>query len=347
MTQTEERLPLQSPESARQYLFAGMVKFANLLPRGEADAKRFLTIAMSVLTQKPDLLRKASRESVLNCLIECARLNLEPEGTLQHAFLIPYGRECKIQVGYRGLCQLVYREAQVKKVWTAPVWEGEQFRRVLGDEHSIVHVPDDDAEERESSLEGLRGAYACIKLLSDEVDHEWMNLKALLKIKKGSKSDAWENWPVEMARKSPLKRLCKRQQTTSKVLADGIALDDREGKPRDPKEEIEPEVIEVREEFPSPVLSPEDEQQSPPRRWSGPEDYPDDKESRHEINEGIESAWVEFHQLGLDTRVLEMEAEYADYIAPERTSDEEAWKFRDKLIRENLKAKAARKHAAR
>ena len=36
-----------------------MVKFANLLPGGEQDAKRFLTIAMQVLTQKPDLLRKS------------------------------------------------------------------------------------------------------------------------------------------------------------------------------------------------------------------------------------------------------------------------------------------------
>ena len=160
MTQAEERLPLQSPDAAAQYLFHEIRKFSNLLPGTAEDeaAKRFLTIAMQVLTQKPDLLRKCGRMSVLNCLIECARLRLDPEGTLGHAYLIPYGKECTVQIGYRGYCQLVYREGGVKKVWCMPVWDGEQFEEIGGSNPKLIHYPDNSDEERESSLEGMRGA---------------------------------------------------------------------------------------------------------------------------------------------------------------------------------------------
>jgi len=298
-----------------------MVKFANLLPKGEQDAKRFLTIAMQVLTQKPDLLRKATRESVLNCLIECARLRLDPEGALGHAYLIPYKNQCTVQVSYKGFIQLVKRAKSILDCWSYPVWDGEEFKIIAGQERKLIHVPDLTDEERESSFEGLRGTYACAQLFEGVVDFEWMNLATIKKIR--GKSSAWEEWPVEMAKIRPLKRLMKRQQTTEETLANGLALDDREGLPREAKKEIEGEVIEVTTR----------EEETP----LGTEIV---EETRADINTGIERAWKSFHEAKLDPRILDMQGEFADYLNPDMTSDAEAWKFRDHLIRETLKVAA-------
>lgn len=334
---SEERLPLQSPDTARQYLFQNVVSFRNLLPDGEKGVNRFMSIAVNVLSQKPDLLRKATRESVFRCLFECARLRLEPEGTLGHAYLIPYKNVCTVQVGYKGFCQLAYRVDSILKCWCRPVFEGDEFREIGGAHPDLIHVPAERHEDVESSLEHLTHAYACVKLPSSEVDWEVMNKATILKIK--GRSSAWDEWPVEMAKIRPLKRLLKRQRTTEKTLADGVALDDREGAPRDPAKEIEAEVIEVsgeinHEPFASDVAGVKTVNE-------------DADETREEINAGIEKAWTAFHTAKIDTRVLGMEGEYADYLNPEIMSDAQAWRFRDKLIREKLAVEAGQRAASR
>ena len=341
MTQAEERLPLQSTDTAAQYLFQEIRKFQNLLPStgGDRDesAKRFLTIAMQVLSQKPDLLRKCGRVSVLNCLIECARLRLDPEGALGHAYLIPYDRECTVQIGYKGFCQLVFRQ-DVKKVWSDAVFPCDHFRLISGDEprihHKITIEADDD---RESDLEAIIGAYACIILPSGHSDFEWMNLRSIKKTR--GKSSAWKEWPIEMAKIRPLKRLLKRQKTTDTTLNHGMALDDRDGAPRDPKLEIEAEVIEVNTAPTGKDLIPAavavDEVQPVVRAGT--------EESRKEVSARIEKLWYDFHKAKIPELVLEMDRELKDYLDTERTSDAEAWKFADLLARALLVAGARAK----
>jgi hypothetical protein len=132
-----------------------------------------------------------------------------------------------------------------------------------------------------------------------------------------------------------LKRLLKRQQTTSKQLANGIALDDRDGKPRDP--ELETEVIEV-----APKLEAGDTIDLPaggvgvvvdPVPVEVIEKKLKTTEPREELNRRIEALWYDFHEKKLDTGLLEMDRELGDYCDPGMSSDAEAWRFADKLKR--------------
>jgi hypothetical protein len=188
-----------------------------------------------------------------------------------------------------------------------------------------------------------------------------MNLASIKKTR--GKSSAWTDWPIEMAKIRPLKRLLKRQKTTDTTLNHGMALDDRDGVPRNPQVEVEPLAIEVqtgkdlipaaveadrrKNDPPTAVMVPEEDHVARLRK-AHPEDFQAAKvidldkpvETRKQCNDRIEKLWYDFHKAKIPDEALDMDRELKDYMNPERTSDAEAWKFADLLTRALLVAGA-------
>lgn len=187
----------------------------------EKKARNFCGLVYACFQNEPKLLQ-CTRESVLTSVLQAAECDLVPGSAMQHCFLIPYKTHCQLQIGYRGLAEMVQREGAVKKVWANIVYQDEvdagRFEVDFGSGHRLRHDRDpfrDDPPSWEGLLEaGMCGAYACAELASGAVNFEVAGLVPLKQARAMSRSDAWKEWASEMVKKFPLKRLCKRLPKT-------------------------------------------------------------------------------------------------------------------------------------
>ena len=309
---------LATIKQAGDYLCVAHHKeFALMFGGDDKKATTFLAVALANIQREPKLLQ-CNRESIRDSLLEAAQVDLVPGGALGQAFLIPYGRDCQFQIGYKGLAEIVQREGAVKKVWGNVVDQDEvddyNFFVASGSSPPLVHTRDpfrEDPASWEELLEaGLCGAYACAELHNGAVNFEVVGLDVLMRARAMSNSPAYKKWATEMVKKFPLKRLCKRLPKTLSIER-WAAIEEKHGL-RDsidlaPKKE---ETVEIVDGF----FEEEDSKQR----------------TRQAINASIEKTW---HSLQADERrALEMDRELGDYLLEDRTSDAEANHFLDTML---------------
>jgi phage RecT family recombinase len=173
--------------------------------------ERMLGFALTACTRQPDLL-KCTPVSILQSLQESVRVGLDPSGTLGQAYLIPYGKKATLIIGYQGFIQLIYRSGVVKKIYAEAVFEGEHFEVFGGTEQRIIHNIDIDGDRNDEKK--LRGCYAVAVLMTGETLYVWMNKKQLDVIRNRSQSSKsssspWHTDPIEMYKKTPIRRIRK------------------------------------------------------------------------------------------------------------------------------------------
>lgn len=180
--------------------------FSKVLPafmHGQKD--RFLQLAVE-MAQKPEL-ASCSPVSIVAGVMRAAQAGLPLDGT--HAALTPYKGTAQFIPMFQGLIVAAMRNGGVQKIWSAVVYEGDEFRETLGSRPELVHVPAHESRDLSKAL----GAYACAKLPSGEVVFEFMDRGQVLAIKAASKAKGgpWSNpeFEPEMWRKSAVRRLSK------------------------------------------------------------------------------------------------------------------------------------------
>lgn len=331
---------LRTTRDAEEFLLSSVQTFAALKPDPE-DLKRFMGIALNCLDTMPALL-KCTQQSFRNSLIECARLGLEPMGALGHCYLIPYGEVCTVQVGYKGLVQLIQRDGGVQGVWGHVVYEDEvkEGRFVVheGTEHSIVHDRDPFHAE---TTEGVVGAYACFRLPSGKVEFDTMGILHILDLKEKSRGSGkpdspWNTYPLEMYKKCPIKRGSKRvPQLKSDAWERFLRLEENQGVAPEPDPVIDVGLKPRRAGDGDAVII-----ENNPKTYlknEGSESIvvtqEPEAESREQTNERLCTGWRMYTELGGETDELHMDRNFDDYLKPEITSDSEAILFRDRLIR--------------
>ena len=107
---------------------------------------RLLRVAFSSMLANPKLL-DCTPESILNSLMRCAQLGLEP--ILGRAHLVPYTNnrkkppvvEMQFQAGYQGLVDLARRSGEIVDVKPYVVYAKDFFDMELGDTDTITHKP--------------------------------------------------------------------------------------------------------------------------------------------------------------------------------------------------------------
>lgn len=123
-----------------------------------------------------ETLGRCTGMSLLNALVECARLGLEPGGRAGGAYLVPYKRsfkrpdgtweevyEANMQTDYRGEIALLRRGKLIEDIWPRIVYANEEFREEAGTNPVLVHVPRKlDVQNRGEPI----GAYAVIAFKS-------------------------------------------------------------------------------------------------------------------------------------------------------------------------------------
>jgi recombination protein RecT len=176
-------------------------QFALALPK-VCTPERFVRVALTTINKTPKL-AQCTQTSLLACLMDCAALGIEPDG--RRAYLIPYGQESKLIIGYQGLIELARRSGQLS-MWKAElVCDADEFSYENGD---VKHKIDFRKPRGE-----VYAVYSVAKFKDGTMDYEVMTLDEVTDIRdrsKAGKSGPWQTDFSEMAKKTVIRRHAKR-----------------------------------------------------------------------------------------------------------------------------------------
>ena len=183
---------------------AGAKQFATALPK-HINSDRFVRIAITTIRQNPKL-AQCNQESLLGALMVSAQLGLEP-GVLGQCYLIPYGRECQFQIGYKGMIDLLRRSGQLKDIYAYSVYENDEFEMTYGLDRDLKHKP--NLQNKGNFI----GCY-CVAVLKDDARaFEYMTKEEIeahgKKFSKTYGNGPWKSDFESMAHKTVVKKMLK------------------------------------------------------------------------------------------------------------------------------------------
>lgn len=168
--------------------------------------ERLARIAITTMRVTPSLMQ-CSVPSLLGAMVQCAQLGLEPDPRLGLAYLVPYGKDCQLIIGYRGLIQLARRSGDVATVEAHVVYEHDHFDCQWGTEAHLTHRPLILGDRGEAVM-----VYALAKFADGSALWEVMSradVDAIRARSKTSSNGPWKTDYLEMARKTVVRRLSK------------------------------------------------------------------------------------------------------------------------------------------
>lgn len=217
----------KKPDSFPSMLTAYKGEVARALPR-HMNADQVLRVALTAFRMTPKL-AECEPASVFAAVIQASQLGLRAN-MLGECYLIPYGNNCQLIIGYQGLLELVRRSGMVDSIGAYLVREGDDYEVQFGTEPGIRHIPNLDEPGK------VKFGYAVAKLKGGGTHVEIMTIREIEAIRdrssgyktaqKYSKKDTpWLTDFDEMARKTLIRRICK-YLPKSNELAMAIQLDD-------------------------------------------------------------------------------------------------------------------------
>lgn len=210
----------KQPDTLQGWIKAYEGQIAKALP-SVITPERFSRMVLTAITKTPKL-ADCSTPSFMGAMLVAAQLGLEPNTPLGQAYLIPYGKECQFQIGYKGLIDLAYRSEQIKCIMAEIVYENDEFSFEYGLNPELRHKP------ALSDRGNAKWVYAVYKLSGGGFSFKVMSMdEALAHGRKYSKSfgnGPWQTNPEEMAKKTVLKQLLKYAPLKSEFVR-GAAFD--------------------------------------------------------------------------------------------------------------------------
>lgn len=190
-------------------------QIAVALPK-HMTADRFVRVALTALLKTPKLL-DCTKESVIECMLNCSALGLEPDGRRAH--LIPYGNKCTLIVDYKGIVELAKRSGDVAGVFAQTVCEKDDFQWENGEvTHRIDWRQDRGA---------VYAVYSTITFKDGSKQTDVMTRSEVESIRARSRAGSAGPWVTdwnEMAKKTVFRRASK-WITLSPEVADALEKD--------------------------------------------------------------------------------------------------------------------------
>lgn len=204
---------VHSPVQQKFLTVQGMInarsaEIAKAIPRG-IDDKRLVRIVLTELRKNPKLL-DCDAASLMGAIGQVAQLGLEVGGLMGQAYFVPYGKECQLILGYKGLVELARRSGQIKSIEARAVFAGDEFSYSYGMNPTLKHTPMGETDPAK-----LTHAYAIAHFKDGGFQMEVMLKGQIEKVKgeairkAGGRKTPWETHEEEMWRKTPLRKLAK------------------------------------------------------------------------------------------------------------------------------------------
>jgi len=196
------------------------------LPDAGLTSDRLIRVALTQIRKNPSLL-SCTQESLLGAIVQSAQLGLEPDGVTGFAYLVPYGRECTLIPGYKGLMNLARRSGEIGAIEARAVFQKDLFEFEFGLKPRLYHKPNMSGDSGDAIY------YYAIAHFKDGSmpQFEVMTVEQINKIRDRSRSakagfSPWKSDYDAMAKKTVIRRLLKYAPTSVQVQR-AIALDER------------------------------------------------------------------------------------------------------------------------
>lgn len=234
LTTQRSNTPRDPNSEFRDVLLKLRPQLTAALPK-HLDPDRLLRIVLTTVRKTPALLT-CSRESVLAAIMQAAQLGLEPDGNLGLAYLLPYGSQCQLIVGWKGLIELARRSGLVANITAHCVHYGDFFEYELGLDPKLRHIPSDVLEmpqytrertiaedmRREQVVGALAGnrksdlvaAYAVVTMKDGSRNFRVVTRKLVEKVRaksasRNSQASPWNEWEEQMWEKTAVKQVLR------------------------------------------------------------------------------------------------------------------------------------------
>lgn len=203
-SQPERAVARREPSTIKDLLEAAKPKIMAVVPK-HLDPERLIRIALVTINRTPKL-AECTPLSLLNAFMQAAQLGLDCGGHLGQSYLVPYGREATLIVGYRGMIDLARRGGKVKAIRSRVVRLGDEFEYEDGLEMKLRHRP------LAPSSAPITHIWAVADFVDGGAQPEVMTIQEVEEIRKRSRASNAGPWVTdfaEMAKKTVVRRLCK------------------------------------------------------------------------------------------------------------------------------------------
>ncbi len=194
-------------------------QFAAVLPKHIPVERMMRTIATAVSTaQRPNGSNKileADRGSLWQAAMTACVLGLEPDPATGQGYLVPFKGKVVFVPGYAGLITLAHNSGFT--VQGRIVRQADEFDYAYGLEPKLVHKPSQSGARGEQNP--IVAAYATAHSNTVPPTFVWMDLPDIIKVRNASsgfqyadknrKDSPWHTDFEAMARKSPIRALCR------------------------------------------------------------------------------------------------------------------------------------------
>ena len=194
-----------------------------LIPAGLGlTVDRLKQVMLFCLRQTPSL-ADCEPGSVVASVAQVASLGLDLTPAVGHAYLVPYGSKCQLQIGYKGFIALATRSHDVSSITAHAVYDGDHFEFEYGTAAHLCHRP------TLANRGKLRAAWAEAVLPDGTRVFRVIGMDDIDKAAgfgQTKRSDSpWKIHRDEMARKTAIRRLI-RDLVLSTLPARALATDD-------------------------------------------------------------------------------------------------------------------------
>ena len=199
----KKELTLKDQKDMSTYFSKALSDVANLPET--TDKQRLALNFVSLLQDKPDLV-KFGAEKLAPLVVRCAKDNLDVLNNEVYIYE-GFGGKLTYTPSYKGLRKMAIERSMrpIKDVYAKPIYEGDTVEESFEDgEAKLIYKS--DFMKRGNWI----GVFAVCVFKDGSEIYELMNMEQINAVKaKSRNSGAWKDFPIEMAKKSVVRRLCK------------------------------------------------------------------------------------------------------------------------------------------
>jgi recombination protein RecT len=169
--------------TVKDFLISEQEGFLNALPKHmHQNREAYMKVLLLTLHRTPAL-AKCRRDSLLAAISDASSLGLFLDGYSGDAYLIPYGEEATLVLGYKGLTKMARQSGEVRAIAHDVVRGGDewQYRKMPA---VLIHNPkcefESDAEaDAHYSDANILGAYAQFELTNGSIVQDYWPIQKL------------------------------------------------------------------------------------------------------------------------------------------------------------------------
>ena len=219
-------------QTARAMIKDKMSQIQTIVGNDKAKASVFASAIVNMANDGN--LRNCSVESIVNTAMQIVQIGLHPNKLFGQAYVVPYKGVAQLQIGYKGLISLGYRNGW--KFRAVSVYTCDRFKQNFGGiKDEIIFDPNYDERDETSAswvFANLKGVLVYAVDKQGAEFSEFVSKKKLEQLRttspnqnKEGLSGTWANWAEEMYKAKAIKHVASRLPINDS-LAEALSLGD-------------------------------------------------------------------------------------------------------------------------